>query len=851
MVGRKNVALATILAFTLLAISAPAWAHIEARPGLYDPKTGRSVSTGDPYPVFPEGVDRQMPLNLGRTTSPDKALTILIQTQDISGTHPPTSFHNMLFTSGTYPTGSLNDYFVEVSYNIFGLTGQVVGWYTAANPSSYYTSGGNYGMGSYPNNAQKLVEEAVDVAEAAGVDFSQYDNDSDGYVDGLIIVHQGPGAEHTGSLADIWSHRWAMRVPRQYDGVTVSDYSINPELRGDGTSGQIQGIRVFAHEYSHLLGCPDLYDYDRKMDSSTYNTPSDENDHPLMDWCLMGYYGYSLSSYGADVTPTHLCGYLKSFLGWITPTVLSFSQTGVQINEIETTNANSLYKIPINGSLTEYFLIENRNSASSALFDHYDSDFSAWFDWFTPGPNPLDSGLLITHVDESTDFNNGTPTYPHYGIVVEDAGYDPANPWDGVSEQSEWWYPWEFKIGACYSAEDGQTEFSPSTTPNSDGYDGPSGVVITNVSNSGSVMTFDVEFTGAPYFALSAFYVDDDGGDGDGFPDPGETVVLNINLKNIGAGEGMSVVGSLSTSDPYVSIVNATASFGDIGMAQTRSSLVPYRFGVAPDCPIGYEANFSLGIGCQGCDPQVEPFTIKIGLDKVFADDMESGEGDWTHNPVTQGYGDQWHLSTYRNITFGGNTSWKCGGTDGSYYVNSMDAGLVSGVIELSFNNTLSFWHWIDMETEWDGAFVEINDGDGWTQIVPEGGYPFNIIDNPASPFPGGTPCFSASQDWLKEEFDLEDYYGPVQFRFRAGSDAYVTAEGWYIDEVQISLLEDLKGDVNNDGEINVMDVVIAVNIILGLLDPHPSDRWAADYDDNGSVNVLDLVKIVNVILLP
>ena len=37
--------------------------------------------------------------------------------------------------------------------------------------------------------------QAVDAAESAGIDFSIYDNDNDGYVDGIILVHAGQGAE--------------------------------------------------------------------------------------------------------------------------------------------------------------------------------------------------------------------------------------------------------------------------------------------------------------------------------------------------------------------------------------------------------------------------------------------------------------------------------------------------------------------------------------------------------------------------------------------------------------------------------------------------------------------------------
>jgi immune inhibitor A len=50
------------------------------------------------------------------------------------------------------------------------------------------------------------------------VDSSQYDNNGDGYVDNLIVVHAGRGAEVTGSASDIWSHKWQTHTSVAVDG---------------------------------------------------------------------------------------------------------------------------------------------------------------------------------------------------------------------------------------------------------------------------------------------------------------------------------------------------------------------------------------------------------------------------------------------------------------------------------------------------------------------------------------------------------------------------------------------------------------------------------------------------------
>jgi hypothetical protein len=56
-------------------------------------------------------------------------------------------------------------------------------------------------------------------------------------------------------------------------------------------------------------------------------------------------------------------------------------------------------------------------------------------------------------------------------------------------------------------------------------------------------------------------------------------------------------------------------------------------------------------------------------------------------------------------------------------------------------------------------------------------------------------------------------------------------------------------GDVNGDGEINVLDIVAMVNFALGTDYPSDEEFWASDINNDGYVNVLDIVSIVNLIL--
>jgi len=64
-----------------------------------------------------------------------------------------------------------------------------------------------------------------------------------------------------------------------------------------------------------------------------------------------------------------------------------------------------------------------------------------------------------------------------------------------------------------------------------------------------------------------------------------------------------------------------------------------------------------------------------------------------------------------------------------------------------------------------------------------------------------------------------------------------------------VPLLFSNPGDINNDGDINVQDIVIMVNIIVNNYDPTPDEIYAGDLNEDGVIDILDIVSLVNLIL--
>ena len=58
-------------------------------------------------------------------------------------------------------------------------------------------------------------------------------------------------------------------------------------------------------------------------------------------------------------------------------------------------------------------------------------------------------------------------------------------------------------------------------------------------------------------------------------------------------------------------------------------------------------------------------------------------------------------------------------------------------------------------------------------------------------------------------------------------------------------VMHNVQGDVNNDGYINVLDILIIVNMILS----EQQIENSADLNQDGFINILDVLELINIIL--
>ena len=333
----------------------------------------------------------------------------------------------MFFSEGTSATGSVRDYYREVTSGLVDIQGEVVGPYELPETLAAY-AGGEAGMQKQLPNAQTMARHAAEAADR-DVDFGPFDNDGNGQVDAFVVVHAGPDAAETAKKTDIWSHKWILE-PDEYvaDATRIYGYLTIPE---DARLG------VCAHELGHLLfGWPDLYDID-----STSNG--------IGDWCLMASGSWNGTPDGD--TPAHPSAWCKAQQGWV-------EVVTVRANEITTIadvkDSGTVWRLwTEGGSSPEYFLVENRQRAR--------------FDEHLPG-----EGLLVWHVDDSTEDNSNEN---HYKVALVQA--DGLRALEAREDDGD--------AGDPFPGSSGNRAFEIGSLPSSNSYAGAATfVAITEISDA-------------------------------------------------------------------------------------------------------------------------------------------------------------------------------------------------------------------------------------------------------------------------------------------------------------------------------------------------------------------------------
>ncbi|MEV4202452.1 immune inhibitor A domain-containing protein [Micromonospora globbae] len=231
---------------------------------------------------------------------------------------------------------TMHNMYLEMSKGAYTVDGQASPWITVPHSEAWYAANrcfqdenGNWvagreqSMNGHPENPAgvgRLATDAIDALAAMDPDFPWADYDiedqgdrdgdgnvfePDGVIDHLVLVHAGKGKSSGGGAQGVyavWAHSSTVTGGYRIPGTNlqVSNYIVQPEDAGVG---------VFAHEFGHDLGLPDLYDTSGAADSD------------VDFWDLMASGSHSGEIFQA--LPTHMGLWDKWVLGWADPLTIA------------------------------------------------------------------------------------------------------------------------------------------------------------------------------------------------------------------------------------------------------------------------------------------------------------------------------------------------------------------------------------------------------------------------------------------------------------------------------------------------------------------------------------------------
>ncbi|MBN8468372.1 M6 family metalloprotease domain-containing protein [Corallococcus exiguus] len=260
-------------------------------------------------------------------SGPVKGLTILVNFQDVTTTVTRADVEEMLNGANYTRNGNIcsaREYFRRVSSGKLDYTNVVVGPYTLSRNRQFYV-----------NNL--LIEEALQLAVAAGLDLKQFDSRDEDIIDALNVLYAGP----TQYIESLWPHNSSIDL--QFGSMRTDLYL----LTSLGRTPAELSIGTFCHENGHLL-CrfPDMYDYG-KRDGDTVVSAG------IGSYCLMG----SGNHLDFGRSPSPVCGYLRDLVGWCDNEV-DLSTAGQHQARHGDYNTVMKYRTT---KPNEYFIVENRS----------------------------------------------------------------------------------------------------------------------------------------------------------------------------------------------------------------------------------------------------------------------------------------------------------------------------------------------------------------------------------------------------------------------------------------------------------------------------------------------------------
>lgn len=404
-----------------------------------------------------------------------RGLVILAEFQDVR--FRPMNTHaemDSMLNGQTYQYhksyASAKQYFHDQSLGTYNPSFDVVGPVLLPENMIYYGANTS-SKGTDIRNGDMVLKACSLASQIPGVDFSLYDNNSDGMLDFVFVIHAGYGESdsHVDSL--LWPASWTMgsavrsgktSLPTNspvsaytFQGKTISYYAYSSELNyyntiyrpTPGYSDSIPlraGVGVFCHEFGHVLGFPDYYD--------TYYGDNYQKCVTPGNWDIMDVGTYNEDGY----VPPAYTPHERWWLGWGAPTLL---------------NDSAEVTLPAD-NMTAYYITKSGNAATSTSTDtiyYIENRQQTGWDQGLPGHGLMVWRVVYNASVWASNVPNNTAGKPRYTFLPADGRYsysgstglqgDAGDPYPGVENVTSCVPFPQYPINSIHEDESGVITF--------------------------------------------------------------------------------------------------------------------------------------------------------------------------------------------------------------------------------------------------------------------------------------------------------------------------------------------------------------------------------------------------------
>jgi hypothetical protein len=307
---------------------------------------------------------------------------------------------------------------------------------------------------------------------------------------------------------------------------------------------------------------------------------------------------------------------------------------------------------------------------------------------------------------------------------------------------------------------------------------------------------------------------------GNGTLDPGETTTMQLVLTNIGHTPVNYPTFEVTTSDPNITLGDLesdNAYFWGIGDQIT----VTIDVIATEDAPIGHTALVGMLIGAIGTNYE-HIVSIPITLGQLI-EDFETATFttfDWIHNGEAE-----WSIDS---DAYSGSYSAKSG------EIGHNESSELSLIMNILYEGNISFWAKASSEQGGSGTVYDYLE--------------FFIDDESAELMIGG------EIEWTEYSVSLPPGEHLLRWVYQKDGAQTIGDDCSWIDRIvfppgAIQPLNVDFGDLNFDGIVNILDVIVTVNAVIGYIEISNDQFQNADMNLDGVVDVLDVLMIVDVVL--